>query len=210
MSDCVFLVDPLIKFPSSQFVQVDEALKPTGEGSSSNTDAFPTVVDLTVRLEKTASYKQIKAAIKEESVVKLKGILGYTKDDVVSTDFIGDNRDVASRGNLGLAGWGVVLRDDKGEVICSGTGGMVVETCYIMLTKLMLLTKAKKQDSIKKLLHFRSEKYSHFNVIILSIVPCNSWCTYVRQQSYKLTEAMEVKIGESEKGSSFHHEAELS
>ncbi|KAF9607543.1 hypothetical protein IFM89_036905 [Coptis chinensis] len=48
-------------------------------------------VDLTVRLEKVASYKQIKAAIKEESKGKLKGILGYIKDDVVSTDFIGDN-----------------------------------------------------------------------------------------------------------------------
>nr|APO15839.1 glyceraldehyde 3-phosphate dehydrogenase [Sesuvium portulacastrum] len=50
------------------------------------------VVDLTVRLEKAASYDQIKAAIKEESEGKLKGILGYTEDDVVSTDVIGDNR----------------------------------------------------------------------------------------------------------------------
>ncbi|KAF9598653.1 hypothetical protein IFM89_029903 [Coptis chinensis] len=50
------------------------------------------VVDLTVRLEKKASYDQIKAAIKEESEGKLKGILGYTEDDVVSTDFISDNR----------------------------------------------------------------------------------------------------------------------
>ncbi|KAJ8431185.1 hypothetical protein Cgig2_010217 [Carnegiea gigantea] len=50
------------------------------------------VVDLTVRLEKAASYDQIKAAIKEESEGTLKGILGYTEDDVVSTDFIGDNR----------------------------------------------------------------------------------------------------------------------
>nr|P17878.1 RecName: Full=Glyceraldehyde-3-phosphate dehydrogenase, cytosolic [Mesembryanthemum crystallinum]AAA33031.1 NAD-glyceraldehyde-3-phosphate dehydrogenase [Mesembryanthemum crystallinum]AAA33033.1 glyceraldehyde-3-phosphate dehydrogenase (EC 1.2.1.12) [Mesembryanthemum crystallinum] len=50
------------------------------------------VVDLTVRIEKAASYEQIKAAIKEESEGKLKGILGYTEDDLVSTDFIGDNR----------------------------------------------------------------------------------------------------------------------
>ncbi|XP_043705889.1 ABC transporter C family member 3-like [Telopea speciosissima] len=50
------------------------------------------VVDLTVRLEKGASYEKIKAAIKEESEGKLKGILGYTEDDVVSTDFIGDSR----------------------------------------------------------------------------------------------------------------------
>ncbi|RVW66406.1 Glyceraldehyde-3-phosphate dehydrogenase, cytosolic [Vitis vinifera] len=47
------------------------------------------VVDLTVRLEKAATYEQVKAAIKEESEGKMKGILGYTEDDVVSTDFIG-------------------------------------------------------------------------------------------------------------------------
>ncbi|CAL5327882.1 unnamed protein product [Camellia sinensis] len=61
-----------------------------------NQTCFPTVdvsvVDLTVRLEKAATYQQIKDAIKEKSEGKLKGILGFTKDDVVSTDFIGDNR----------------------------------------------------------------------------------------------------------------------
>ncbi|KAJ4817950.1 Glyceraldehyde-3-phosphate dehydrogenase [Rhynchospora pubera] len=41
------------------------------------------VVDLTVRLEKDASYEDIKAAIKEESEGKLKGIFGYTEDDLV-------------------------------------------------------------------------------------------------------------------------------
>lgn len=50
------------------------------------------VVDLTVRLEKPASYEEIKAAIKEASEGPLKGILGYTEDEVVSTDFIGDSR----------------------------------------------------------------------------------------------------------------------
>ncbi|MCS6972968.1 MAG: type I glyceraldehyde-3-phosphate dehydrogenase [Cyclobacteriaceae bacterium] len=50
------------------------------------------VVDLTVRLEKPASYEQIKAAMKEASEGQLKGILGYTEDDVVSQDFIGDPR----------------------------------------------------------------------------------------------------------------------
>ncbi|EXC31375.1 Glyceraldehyde-3-phosphate dehydrogenase [Morus notabilis] len=52
------------------------------------------VADLTVRLEKKATYNEIKAAIKEESESegKLKGILGYTEDDVVSTDFLGDSR----------------------------------------------------------------------------------------------------------------------
>ncbi|CAO3596100.1 unnamed protein product [Absidia cylindrospora] len=49
------------------------------------------VVDLTVRLEKPASYDEIKAAIKKASEGALKGILGYTEDEVVSTDFIGDS-----------------------------------------------------------------------------------------------------------------------
>ena len=50
------------------------------------------VVDLTVRLEKSASYEEVKKAMKEASEGELKGILGYTEDDVVSTDFIGDPR----------------------------------------------------------------------------------------------------------------------
>jgi glyceraldehyde 3-phosphate dehydrogenase len=48
------------------------------------------VVDLTVRLGKEASYDDIKAKVKEASEGPLKGILGYTEDDVVSSDFIGD------------------------------------------------------------------------------------------------------------------------
>ena len=50
------------------------------------------VVDLTVRLEKGASYEDIKKAMKDASEGDLKGILGYTEDDVVSTDFLGDAR----------------------------------------------------------------------------------------------------------------------
>eukprot|EP00252_Welwitschia_mirabilis_P008603 TRINITY_DN2056_c0_g2_i1.p1 TRINITY_DN2056_c0_g2~~TRINITY_DN2056_c0_g2_i1.p1 ORF type:complete len:341 (+),score=51.72 TRINITY_DN2056_c0_g2_i1:431-1453(+) len=61
------------------------------------------VVDLTVRLEKSATYEQIKAAIKEESEGKLKGILGYTEDDVVSTDFIGDGRSSIFDAKAGIA-----------------------------------------------------------------------------------------------------------
>ncbi|KAG5488638.1 hypothetical protein JIQ42_00250 [Leishmania sp. Namibia] len=47
------------------------------------------VVDLTVRLEKPATYKEICAAIKAASQGEMKGILGYTDDEVVSTDFNG-------------------------------------------------------------------------------------------------------------------------
>ncbi|XP_015609177.1 glyceraldehyde-3-phosphate dehydrogenase 2 [Cephus cinctus] len=52
------------------------------------------VVDLTVRLGKPATYDAIKAKVKEAAAAggPLDGILGYTEDDVVSSDFIGDNR----------------------------------------------------------------------------------------------------------------------
>ena len=49
-------------------------------------------VDLTVRLEKATSYEDIKAAMKKASEGELKGILGYTEDAVVSSDFITDPR----------------------------------------------------------------------------------------------------------------------
>ena len=50
------------------------------------------VVDLTVRTEKKATYEDVKKAIKEESEGKLKGILGYIDEDLVSSDFVGDCR----------------------------------------------------------------------------------------------------------------------
>ena len=49
------------------------------------------VVDLTVNLEKAASYDEVKAAMNAASQGELKGILGYTEDDVVSTDFLGQS-----------------------------------------------------------------------------------------------------------------------
>ncbi len=48
------------------------------------------VVDLTVRLEKGASYDEIKQAMKDASEGELKGVLGYTEQAVVSSDFIGE------------------------------------------------------------------------------------------------------------------------
>jgi len=50
------------------------------------------VVDLTVRLAKETSYAEICAAMKAASEGELKGVLGYTEDEVVSNDFVGDAR----------------------------------------------------------------------------------------------------------------------
>ncbi|MBS1543404.1 MAG: type I glyceraldehyde-3-phosphate dehydrogenase [Bacteroidetes bacterium] len=61
------------------------------------------VVDLTVRLAKPASYDQIKAAMKEASEGELKGILGYTEDDVVSQDFLSDPRTSIFDAKAGIA-----------------------------------------------------------------------------------------------------------
>ncbi|MFI3292348.1 MAG: type I glyceraldehyde-3-phosphate dehydrogenase [Rikenellaceae bacterium] len=61
------------------------------------------VVDLTVRLEKGASYAEIKEAIKAASENEMAGILGYTEDAVVSTDFTGDARTSIFDADAGIA-----------------------------------------------------------------------------------------------------------
>jgi glyceraldehyde 3-phosphate dehydrogenase len=61
------------------------------------------VVDLTVRLQKAASYEDIKKAMKEASEGELKGILGYTEDEVVSQDFLGDERTCIFDAKAGIA-----------------------------------------------------------------------------------------------------------
>jgi len=70
------------------------------------------VVDLTVRLDKPASYDAIKAAMKEASEGELKGILGYTEDDVVSQDFVGD-----ARTSIFDAKAGISLNDHFAKVV---------------------------------------------------------------------------------------------
>jgi len=70
------------------------------------------VVDLTCRLEKGASYEQVCAAMKEASEGELKGVLGYTEDAVVSTDFLGElNTSVFD------AGAGIGLNDNFVKVV---------------------------------------------------------------------------------------------
>jgi glyceraldehyde 3-phosphate dehydrogenase len=61
------------------------------------------VVDLTVKLKKGASYETIKAAMKAASEGELKGILGYTEDEVVSEDFKGDARTSIFDAKAGIA-----------------------------------------------------------------------------------------------------------
>lgn len=61
------------------------------------------VVDLTVNLAKPATYAEICAAMKEASENELKGILGYTEDAVVSSDFLGDPRTSIFDAKAGIA-----------------------------------------------------------------------------------------------------------
>ena len=61
------------------------------------------VVDLTVNLEKPAKYEEICAAMKKASENELKGVLGYTDEDVVSSDFLGDTRTSIFDAKAGIA-----------------------------------------------------------------------------------------------------------
>ena len=71
------------------------------------------VVDLTVRLEKETSYEEIKKAFKTASEGELKGIVGYTEENVVSQDFIGD-----ARTSIFDAGAGIELNSKFFKLIC--------------------------------------------------------------------------------------------
>jgi glyceraldehyde 3-phosphate dehydrogenase len=70
------------------------------------------VVDLTCRLEKATTYEDIKAAMRAAAEGPMKGILGYTEDLVVSSDFIGE-----SRTSVFDAGAGIMLGDRFVKVI---------------------------------------------------------------------------------------------
>ena len=61
------------------------------------------VVDLTVNLKTAATYEEIKKVMKEASETNLKGVLGYTEEPVVSSDFLGDSRTSILDANAGMA-----------------------------------------------------------------------------------------------------------
>ena len=61
------------------------------------------VVDLTARIEKSATYDEIKAAMKEASEGPMAGILDYTEDEVVSTDFLGSTASSTFDAKAGIA-----------------------------------------------------------------------------------------------------------
>jgi glyceraldehyde 3-phosphate dehydrogenase len=61
------------------------------------------VVDLTVNLEKSTSYEEVKAAMKSAAEGELRGILGYTNDQVVSNDLLGDSATSVFDAGAGMA-----------------------------------------------------------------------------------------------------------
>src|SRR6202043_1441175 len=70
------------------------------------------VVDLTFKTSKATTYKEICAAMKAASEGELKGILGYTDEEVVSTDFIHD-----ARSSIFDAGAGIELNANFFKVV---------------------------------------------------------------------------------------------
>ncbi len=93
------------------------------------------VVDLTFRSEKPSSLEAINAAMKEAANGKLKGILGYTEDEVVSSDFIGD-----SLSSIYDAGSSVALNDGFFKLVSwydneMGYSNRVVDLLKYMVSK---------------------------------------------------------------------------
>jgi len=98
------------------------------------------VVDLTVRLEKSASYDAIKKAIKKASENEMKGILGYTEELLVSQDFVGDTRTSIFDANAGIA-----LNDNFVKVVAWYDNEMGYSTKIVDLIEYAASLKEKKK-----------------------------------------------------------------
>ncbi len=93
------------------------------------------VVDLTCNLEKPATYEEICAAIKKASENELNGILGYTEDAVVSSDFLSDKRT-----SIFDASAGIMLSDTFVKLVSWydnewGYSNKLVDLAYYISTK---------------------------------------------------------------------------
>lgn len=93
------------------------------------------VVDLTVRLEKPAKYEDIKKKVKEAAEGPMKGILDYTEDEVVSSDFVTD-----SHSSIFDAAAGIPLTDTFVKLISwydneFGYSNRVIDLIKYMQTK---------------------------------------------------------------------------
>jgi glyceraldehyde 3-phosphate dehydrogenase len=94
------------------------------------------VVDLTCRLEKGASYETVCAAMKEAAEGELKDILGYTEEAVVSNDFVGDTRT-----SIFDAGAGIGLNDNFVKVVAWYDNEMAYSTKVLELIEHMSTVK---------------------------------------------------------------------
>lgn len=102
------------------------------------------VVDLTVKLEKSASYEEIKAAMKNASENEMAGVLGYTEDSVVSQDFVGDTRTSIFDANAGIA-----LNDNFVKVVSWYDNEMGYSTKIVDLIE--YADTLKKKETLKEL-----------------------------------------------------------
>ncbi|KAH7420867.1 hypothetical protein KP509_13G026600 [Ceratopteris richardii] len=89
------------------------------------------VVDLTCRLQKGASYEDVKAAVKSASETYMKGILGYTEDDVVSTDFVGDERSSIFDAKAGIA----LSKDFMKLIACNRVVDLICHIAEVVAAK---------------------------------------------------------------------------